>query len=39
MSKKERQHFNIPKEQKIQKSTSKYDVPKINKLTILLTAY
>ena len=30
MSKKERQKFNMPKEQKIQKATSNYDVPKIN---------
>lgn len=30
MSKKERQQFNMPKEQKIQKAKSNYDVPKIN---------
>ena len=31
MSKKERQQFNMPKEQKIQKAKSNYDVPKISK--------
>lgn len=33
MSKKERKQFNMPKEQKIQKATSNYDVPKISKFT------
>ena len=33
MSKKERQQFNMPKEQKIQKAKSNYDVPKINNFT------
>ena len=33
MSKKERQQFNMPKEQKIQKAKSNYDVPKIKKFT------
>lgn len=33
MSKKERQQFNMPKEQKIQKATSNYDVPKISNFT------
>ena len=33
MSKKERQKFNMPKEQKIQKATSNYDVPKISNFT------
>jgi len=33
MSKKERQQFNIPKEQKIQKAKSNYDVPKISNFT------
>ena len=33
MSKKERQQFNMPKEQKIQKAKSKYDVPKISNFT------
>ena len=33
MSKKERQQFNMPKEQKIQKAKSNYDVPKISNFT------
>lgn len=33
MSKKERQQFNMPKEQKIQKTKSNYDVSKINNFT------
>lgn len=33
MSKKERQQFNMPKEQKIQKTKSNYDVPKISNFT------
>lgn len=33
MSKKERQKFNMPKEQKIHKATSNYDVPKISNFT------
>ena len=33
MFKKERQQFNMPKEQKIQKAKSNYDVPKINNFT------
>lgn len=33
MSKKERQKFNMPKEQKVQKAKSNYDVPKINNFT------
>ena len=33
MSKKELQQFNMPKEQKIQKAKSNYDVPKIKKFT------
>ena len=33
MSKKERQQFNMPKEQKVQKAKSNYDVPKINNFT------
>ena len=37
MSKKERQQFNMPKEQKIQKAKSNYDVPKISKFTDTIT--
>ncbi|RMC55936.1 hypothetical protein F5ESL0261_01905 [Lactobacillus sp. ESL0261] len=33
MSKKERQKFNLPKEQKVQKAKSNYDVPKISSFT------
>ena len=33
MSKKERQQFNMPKEQKVQKAKSNYDVPKISNFT------
>ena len=33
MSKKERQQFNMPKEQKIQEAKSNYDVPKISNFT------
>ena len=37
MSKKERQKFNMPKEQKVQKAKSNYDVPKISNFTYTIT--